>query len=135
MHEADAALDTQRAELRAVLRDLDLDLAETEGKLGSIPRGQAQRRAAVQRNLDSMTARYEAADAKLAELGEASARPDLPELVTAEEWDDGEITPPAAKRAVIENLGLRVTILPVIRAQGSSRLPFDERRVQITRSQ
>ena len=134
MHEADAALDGERAALRETLRDLDLDMAETEAKLGSIPRSQAQRRAVVQQNLDSMTARYEAAEGKLAELGETAARPELPELVTAEEWDDPEVTPAAAKAAVIRQLGLTVKVFPATRAQGSSRLPFDERRVLITQS-
>ena len=134
IQDADTALDDQRAALRETLRDLDLDMAEAEGKLAVIPRSQAARRAVVQRSVDSMTARYEAAESKLAELGGATARPELPELVTAEEWDDPDITPAAEKADLVRQFGFTVKVLPSMRAQGSSRLPFDERRVVITQA-
>ena len=131
MAEADTALDEKRAKLRGLLDDLDADLADTEAKLREIPRGQARRREQVARNLASMETRYEAAERELGELGADSPAPELPEVVTALEWDDAEVTPAAEKAAIIRRLGLAVTIVPGTRRQGASRLPFDAARVQI----
>lgn len=132
MREADTALDDQRAKLRGLLADLDADMADTEAKHAATPRSMARRREQIERNLASMTARYEAAERELGELGEATARPQLPELLSAREWDDPRITTPADRAVVIRQLGLTVKVLPATRAQGSSRLPFDAARVQIT---
>jgi DNA invertase Pin-like site-specific DNA recombinase len=130
MRAADAWLDEQRAKLRGLLDDLDLDMAETEAKRDAVPRSQARRREQLDRNLASMEARYEAAQRELGELGPAAAP--VPELapVTAEQWDHD--TPAAEQAATIRRLGLRITIMPPARAQGASRLPFDDTRVQIT---
>ena len=83
------------------------------------------------RNLASMRARYEAAERELDGLGPASAAAPPLSPVTAEEWEDAEVTPAAEQAATIRQLGLRITILPGTRRQGASRLPFDTGRVQI----
>ena len=132
MRAADAWLDTQRAKLTGLLADLDADMAETEAKLRDIPRAMIRRREQVSRNLAAMEARYEATQRELDALGPAAAQaPPLP-AITAEEWDDPEVTPAADKAAVIRRLGLAVTIMPPARRQGASRLPFDDGRVQIS---
>jgi hypothetical protein len=78
-----------------------------------------------------MEARYEATRQELDGLGPAAAQaPPLP-AITAEDWDDAEVTPAAVKAAVIRRLGLSITIVPGTRRQGASRLPFDSGRVQI----
>jgi DNA invertase Pin-like site-specific DNA recombinase len=131
MREADATLDGQREKLRGVLADLDADMAETEAKLETVPRSMTRRREAIGRNLASMTARYQATERELEGLGPVDApAPELPDVVTAEEWDHD--TPAAEKAAIIRRLGLRITITPSARKQGASRLPFDTGRVQIT---
>ena len=134
MRAADAWLDDQRAKLTGLLADLDADMAETEAKLRDIPRAMTRRREQVERNLAAMEARYEATQRELDGLGPAAAQaPPLP-AITAEEWDDPEVTPAADKAAVIRRLGLAVTILPGTRRQGASRLPFEDGRVQISKA-
>lgn len=128
---ADAALDRKRAELNAVLDDLDADMAETEKKLSAVPRSQARRRDQIQKNLDTMTARYARTERELEDLGPVTAPAPLLPAVTAAEWDDPDVTPAADKAAYIRQLGLRITILPPTRKQGSSRLGFDTARVRI----
>jgi site-specific DNA recombinase len=128
---ADATLDAQRAKLRGLLEDLDLDMAETEAKRAATPRSMTRLRDQHDRNLASMAARYEAAERELDGLGPAAAP--APELdpVTADEWDND--IPPADQASTIRQLGLRIEILPGTRRQGASRLPFEEERVQIIR--
>jgi site-specific DNA recombinase len=129
---ADAWLDEQRAKLRGLLDDLDADMAETEAKRAQTPRSMTRLRDQYDQNLASMAARYEATEAELAGLGPASAPAEPLEPITAEEWDNEEITPAAVKANTIRRLGLRVTIMPPTRQQGASRLPFDTGRVTIT---
>jgi hypothetical protein len=127
---ADAWLDEQRAKLTGLLADLDADLAETEAKLRDIPRSMTRRREQIALNLTTMETRYETAGRELAELGSASAlAAPLPPVMTADEWDSDY--PAAEQAAIIRRLGLRIAIVPPTRAQGSSRLPFDDGRVQI----
>ena len=128
MRAADTALDEQRGKLRGLLGDLDADMAETEGKLRDIPRAMTRRREQVGRNLAAMEARYEATARELDGLGPAAApAPPLPPM-TAAMW---EITPAAEQAAFIRRLGLRITIKPPTRAQGTSRLGFETGRVEI----
>jgi DNA invertase Pin-like site-specific DNA recombinase len=131
MRLADATLDEHREELRLLLDDLDADMAETEAKLAATPRSMTRRREQQERNLATIAARYEAAERELGELGPAAAPAPPLEPVTAQEWDDPEITPAAVKADIIRRLGLRITIVPASRVQGASRLPFDTARVQI----
>lgn len=132
MRAADAYLDQQRAKLAGLLADLDADMADTEAKLRDIPRAMTRRREQVERNLTAMEARYDTAQRELDNLGPVSApAPPLPPM-TAQKWDDAEVTTAAHKAAIIRRLGLRITIGPGTRAQGASRLPFDDGRVQIT---
>ncbi len=131
MRLADATLDRQREELRRLLDDLDADMAETEAKLAATPRSMTRRRQQQERNLATLTARYEATERELGELGPAAAPAPPLEPVTAGEWDDPEVTPAAVKADIIRRLGLRITIVPGTRPPGSSRLPFDTARVTI----
>ena len=127
---ADTALDEQRAKLGGLLDDLDKDMAETESKLRDTPRSMTRRREQIGRNLAAMEARFEATERELDGLGRAAApAPPLPPM-TAEQWDDAEVTPAAVKAAFIRRLGLPVTIVPPTRKQGASRLPFDTGRVR-----
>jgi hypothetical protein len=106
-------------------------MAETEAKRAATPRSAARLRDQHDRNLATLAARYEATERELDGLGPAAApAPPLP-AVTAEEWDDPEVTPAAEQAAIIRRLGLRITIRPSDRAQGASRLPFDTARVSI----
>ena len=131
MRAADATLDAQREKLRVLLAGLDADMAEVEGKRLSAPRSATRLRERHERNLATLAARYEATERELAGLGPAAApAPPLPAL-TADEWDDPEVTPAADKAAIVHRLGLRVTIKPSTRARGASRLPFDTGRVRI----
>jgi hypothetical protein len=128
MRAADTALDEQRAKLHAELRDLDADMAENEAKLGRLRPG--QRRATVEANLRSQEAREAEVLRLLEELGPAAApAPPLPPI-TAEQWEKDATA--KAKAAYVRELGLRVTIVPPTRPQGSSRLGFDAGRVRIT---
>jgi DNA invertase Pin-like site-specific DNA recombinase len=129
---ADATLDQQREELRRLLDDLDADMAETEAKLAATPRSMTRRRQQQERNLTTLAARYEATERDLGELGPAAAPAPPLEPVTAEEWDDPEVTPAAVKADIIRRLGLRITIVPGTRPPGASRLPFDTGRISIT---
>ena len=128
---ADATLDAQRAKLNALLDDLDADMAETADKRNNTPRSATRLRARYDRNLENLTARYEAAERELDGLGPASAPAPELEPVTAELWD--EDIPAADKAATIRRLHLRIEILPPARRQGASRLPFEEERVKITK--
>jgi site-specific DNA recombinase len=129
MRAADATLDAERGKLAGLLDDLDADLADTEAKLRDTPRSMTRRREQLDRNLVTLTARFGAVERELAELGPASApAPPLPPM-TAAKW---EITVAAEQAAIIRRLGLRITIVPPTRAQGASRLPFEDGRVQIT---
>ncbi len=129
---ADATLDAQRAKLRDLLGDLDLDMAETEAKRAATPRSMTRLRDTYDRNLASMAARYEAAERELDGLGPAAApAPPMP-AITAEQWDMD--TPAADQAGYVRQLGLRITIMPGTRRQGASRLPFEDGRVQITRN-
>jgi hypothetical protein len=131
MRAADATLDAQREKLTGLLADLDADMAEIEDKRVSTPRSMTRLRERHERNLATLAARYQATERELDELGPAAApAPPLP-VITAEDWDDPEITPAAVKAATIRRLRLHMTILPPTRAQGASRLPFDTGRVQI----
>ena len=133
MRLADATLDRHRAGLRRLLDDLDADMAETEAKLAATPRSMTRRREQQERNLATLAARYQAAERELGELGPAALPAPPLEPVTAAEWDDPEVTPATVKAEIIRRLGLRITIVPGTRRRGSSRLPFDTARVQITR--
>ncbi|HET6189486.1 MAG TPA: recombinase family protein [Trebonia sp.] len=128
MRAADATLDAERAKLAGLLDDLDADLAETEAKLRDTSRSMTRRREQLDRNLATLTARFGAVERELSDLGPAAAP--APPLIsaTAEDWAD---TPAAEQAAIIRRLGLRITIVPPTRPQGSSRAPFDTARVQI----
>ena len=107
-------------------------MAETEAKLRDMPRAMTRRREQVERNLTAMEARYETAQRELDKLGPVSApAPPLPPM-TAAEVGRRRSTRQPSKAAIIRRLGLRITIGPGTRAQGASRLPFDDGRVQIT---
>ncbi len=134
MRAADATLDHQREELRRLLDDLDADMAETEAKLAATPRSMTRRRQQQERNLATLAARYEAAERDLDGLGPAAAPAPPLEPVTAEEWEDPEVTPAAVKADIIRRLGLCITIVPGTRPPGASRLPFDAARVKITQA-
>jgi DNA invertase Pin-like site-specific DNA recombinase len=128
---ADAFQDEQRAKLAALLADIDADSAETEAKRAATPRSMARLRETYDRNLATLRARFRATEAELAALGPATVPgPPLPD-VTAEKWDDPEITPAAKKAAYIRQLGLHIAIRPSRRQRGASRGPFDTRRVHI----
>jgi DNA invertase Pin-like site-specific DNA recombinase len=127
---ADAWHDEQRAKLAGLLADLDADMAETEAKLRDTPREMTRRREQIALNLATMETRFAAVRRELAELGPASAPAEPIAPITADQWDND--MPAAAQVAVIRRLGLRIAIVPPTRAQGSSRLPFDTGRVQIT---
>jgi DNA invertase Pin-like site-specific DNA recombinase len=129
---ADATLDAQRAKLRGLLDDLDADMAETEDKRAEVPRSATRLRARYDRNLETMKARFEAAEQELDGLGRASVPTPPLDPVTAEEWDQD--IPAADQASTIRQLGLRIEIRPGTRRQGASRLPFDKERVKITRS-
>ena len=130
MRAADAWLDGQRAKLRGVLADLDADMAETEAKRDAVPRSQARRREQLDRNLASMEGRYAAAEAELAGLGAAAAPAEPLPVITADQWERD--TTAAEQAAYVRRLGLRITILPPTRPQGSSRAGFDTARVQVS---
>jgi DNA invertase Pin-like site-specific DNA recombinase len=132
MRAADATLDAQRGKLASLMADLDTDMTGIEAKLYSIPPSQAQRRAGLERTLAGLDARHQAAGRELASLGPASVPPPPLDAVSAEEWDDPEVTPAAEKADTIRWLGLHVMIMPSTRKQGASRLPFDTGRVSIT---
>ena len=128
---ADDWLDTQRAKLSGLLDDLDADMAETEAKLRDTPRSMTRRREQIAVNLAAMETRYETTQRELDALGPASApAAPLPPVMTADEWDSDY--PAAEQAAIIRRLDLRIAIVPPTRAQGASRLPFDDGRVQIT---
>jgi hypothetical protein len=129
---ADTARDEHRAKLRALLGNLDADMAETEANLNRVPYEMTQRREQLKGNLRSMEARWAAAQRELDELGTApaaAAEPALAEVPAPAEWDKGQA---AHKVAAIRRLHLRFTIGPATRRQGASRLPFDAARVQVT---
>src|SRR5215831_4973300 len=130
MARADTALDEQRAQLQATLQALDADLAATEARLGRIPLEQTRRREAVEANLASMAARWDVAKAALDELGPASRRAELPEVLTPAEWDSPRQSP-ADRVQVIRDLHLRFTVMPSTRPQGTRG--FDPARVQVSR--
>ena len=71
-----------------------------------------RRRQQYERNLATLAARYEATERELDELGPAAAPAPPLEPVTAEEWDDPEVTPAAVKADIIRRLGLRIAIVP-----------------------
>ena len=105
MRAADATLDELRAKLGAVLDDLDADMAETQAKRAQTPRSMTRLRGQLDRDLESMAARFEATERELGELGPAAApAPPLPAM-TAEDWD-APTTTAAGKAAVIRRLGL-----------------------------
>jgi DNA invertase Pin-like site-specific DNA recombinase len=127
---ADAVLDEERAALADLLDALDRDIAATEAKAAKVPYNMTRTRTQYERNVATMLARFEEADRKLKELGDASRRvPRVPPL-TAEEWDN-DLTP-AERAEYIRRLGLRVTILPSKYPRGASRRPFEDWRVVIT---
>jgi hypothetical protein len=129
MRAADATLDAQREKLTGLLADLDADMDETEAKRAQAPRSAARLRARYDRNLASMAARYEATERELDALGPVSEPAPAVPPVTAEDWDDPEVTPADEQAAIIRRLGLPITIKPATRRQGASRLPFDAGRV------
>jgi site-specific DNA recombinase len=133
IQEADTALDEERDKLLELLDELDRDLAETEAKLARVPRSQARRRAQIERNIDSMTARYEEAEERLRGLG-TTPLPTVPQI-TAEDWDNPQLITPAERAEYMRRLGVRFTVLPSERPQGASRRPFESWRVVISSAQ
>jgi DNA invertase Pin-like site-specific DNA recombinase len=132
MQHADTAVSEERAALAELLDALDRDLAATEAKAARVPYTATRARTQIERNVETILARFEETERKLTELGEVSRHGLRVPPITAEEWDDPHGLTPAERAEYIRRLGRVVTILPSKRPQGASRRPFEEWRVVVT---